>query len=396
MEKIKLLVWGDAVAKTGFSRVLHSILENLSNDEYDISWIGVNYFGDPHNYPYKIYPPGNKMAGDVYGFSRFSEILTKENPDLIFLLNDAWITGPALEVIKNCYKGKTLPKIITYIPVDAEDHDSDWYKHFNVVSKVVAYTEFGKTEILKAAPQLEDKMLVIPHGVNTDVFFKINMPQIEIKKAVYAGFGEDFYNSFIFLSASRNQPRKRLDILLESFKLFSEDKPENVKLYLHCGLSDSHLKLKRMVTRLKVDNRIIFTSNEDDLQSVPESKLNLIYNATDVGMNTSMGEGFSLTQIEHAVTGAPQIVPNHSAMRELYSDCGLLVNPTMNFVFDKGVNTTGKLVRPEDVAKEMELIYTNKKLYSDLSLKSIVKFSDEKYSWKYISSQWNQLFKEVL
>jgi D-inositol-3-phosphate glycosyltransferase len=42
---------------------------------------------------------------------------------------------------------------------------------------------------------------------------------------------------------------------------------------------------------------------------VDDRQLNLLRNACDVGINTSMGEGWGLAGFEHGATGAAQIVP---------------------------------------------------------------------------------------
>jgi glycosyltransferase involved in cell wall biosynthesis len=392
-EKIKILFYGDAVTPTGFSRVLHSIAENLPQEDYDISWVGVNFFGDPHSYPYRIYPTG--FNGDVYGISKLPEIIDREKPDIIFILNDAWVQDGILKAIKEVYEKRkyTLPKIVTYTPVDAADHDSDWYKEFDVVTQAITYTPFGRDVISKAVGGLNP--IVIPHGIDTKYFYAIDKPKKEIKKELYPNRPELYEDSFIILSANRNQPRKRLDITMKAFALFADNKPNNVKLYMHCGIRDSHIDIIRLAKRYGIDNKLIISGNVMGVQRVPIEKLNLIYNATDVGVNTSVGEGWSLTQIEHAVTGAPQIVPNHSALGNIYADCGLLVEPRTDVVLDR-IMTTGKIVFPEDVATRFEELYQNKDLYNELSVKSITKFTSEEYSWKNVAMQFDKVFKEVL
>jgi len=392
-EKVKILFWGDAVIETGFARVLHSIARHLPS-YYDISWIGVNYFGDPHKYPYRIYPAvsGASIRNDVYGINRFESIAAVEKPDVIFIVNDAWVQNSLLDAIKKFYKNGKLPRIVSYVPIDAEDHDPDWYTNFDIVEKVVAYTEFGKREIIKASSKLEDKLSIIPHGVDSDTFYQLPGTKDEIKHQLYPD-RPDFYNdSFITLCANRNQPRKRIDISMKAFKLFSDNKPENVKLYLHMGIVDSHINIEKMSRRLGIDKRLIVTNMQSGVQHVPIEKLNVIYNATDVGLNTSVGEGFSLTNIEHAVTGAPQVVAGHSALRELYSDCGLVVPTSTDYVLDN-IMTTGYLVTPEDVAERLEALYMDRGLYSSLSLKGQQKFTSDEYKWENIAKQWIKLFE---
>lgn len=111
-------------------------------------------------------------------------------------------------------------------------------------------------------------------------------------------------------------------------------------------------------------------------------------------LNSFYYEYVGLTAAEHAITGAPQIVPNHSALTDLYKDCGLLVPADIKFVQDK-ISTTGRLIRDEDLAEKMQEIYSNKELYSTLSAQGIAKFTSKEFTWEYIAKQWDELFSEL-
>jgi D-inositol-3-phosphate glycosyltransferase len=386
--KLKVLWCSDLVTPTGFARVSHSLLETLK-EKYDIIGLGVNYRGDPHPYPYPIYPAG--IGGRVFGEDRLVNILNSTKFDILYIINDAWIVNNYLEAIKTNVT-MPLPKIVVYFPVDSANHDPEWYTNFRMVDRAVTYTEFGKGVVNNpfCAPNL--KLDIIPHGTNPKVFYK-KFTNRKDAKALMVGHEKD-PNSFIFLSANRNQPRKRLDIVLNAFKLFAEGK-NDVLLHMHCGVRDSHIDVAKLSQRLGIDSKLILTNLASGVQHVPDIKLNDIYNAADVGLNSSMGEGWGLTSIEHAMTGAPQIVPDHSACREIFSDCGLLVPTITDFTFDNSM-TVGRLITPEALAGKMNQIYTDKDLYKELSDKSIEKFSDPRYSWEYIAGQWDKLFTEVL
>jgi len=387
-KKLRCLVVSDLVAPTGFSRVAHSILDNLK-DKYDIVGLGVNYRGDPHNYNFPIYPAG--IGGRIFGEDRLATILNHTKFDILFIINDAWIVHNYLEFIKSNVN-VPLPKIVVYFPVDSRNHDPSWYKNFDMVSRAVTYTDFGRSVVNDVACSPNLKLDIIPHGVNQEVFYKKFTNRKDAKRSLLSGAKSD--DGFIFLSAHRNQPRKRLDITLNAFKLFSENK-KDVMLHMHCGVRDSHIDVAKFSQRIGIDNKLILTNLNGGVQAIPDSALNDIYNSADVGLNSSMGEGWGLPNIEHAMTGAPQIVPDHSACSEIYSGCGLLVPSVTDFTFDNSM-TIGKLISPEGLASKMELIYSDKALYKELSDKSISKFADPKYSWKNISDTWDKLFSEVL
>ena len=84
-ETPRVLVIADAVAHTGFASVNHAICDNLYK-KYDIHILGINYFGDPHPYKYKIYPAAT--GGDVFGINRLPAMIKGIRPHLIFMIND--------------------------------------------------------------------------------------------------------------------------------------------------------------------------------------------------------------------------------------------------------------------------------------------------------------------
>ncbi len=385
----KGLFVGDLVAKTGFSRVLHGIIGNLT-DEFNITGLGVNYRGDPHPYNFPIFPASS--GGRIYGEDRLEVMLGSGFFDFVFILNDAWIVNTYLTMIKN--RVKNPPKIIVYFPVDSKFHDPEWYKNFDIVTTAATYTEFGKFVVNSpdCAPSLDLK--IVPHGVDTQTFFKKYTSREHAKRTLF-GEKTEAASKFIFLNANRNQPRKRLDITMEAFSHLAR-KYDDVMLYLHCGAVDSHINVPKLALRYGIDTKLILTGGAvRGIQQVPEGLLNEIYNATDVGLNTGMGEGWGLTSMEHAVTGAAQIVPNHSACQELFKDCGLLVEPRLNYTFDN-TNTVGSLVDPVNVAEAMERLYLDRALTEKLGNDSLNKFTAEVYTWKYISGTWKNIINEAL
>lgn len=88
----------------------------------------------------------------------------------------------------------------------------------------------------------------------------------------------------------RNQPRKKLDVALTGFALFAEGKPENIKYYHHAGTLDQGWNVTKLAKTLGMDTRLIITNLNPGVQKIPADRLNLIYNATDVGLNTSLGK----------------------------------------------------------------------------------------------------------
>ena len=385
--KIKLMFYGDATVPTGFARVLHSIQKYLSTEIYDFSWLGINYTGDPHSYPIRIYPAFTK--GDIWGINRIKEVIELEDPDILFLLNDAWVLSNILNNIKEL---KRIPQIVVYFPVDSMYFDRNWFKNYGIVSRAFTYTEFGKKVVEDSGANI--KIEVMPHGVDATTFYKIDKPKPEIKKLIYPD-QPDFTDSFIFLNANRNQPRKRIDTTIEAFGKFVKDKPTNVKLYLHMGLRDSGWDINRLAKRHGLEKRVLVSGTTAQMPMLTDEKLNLVYNATDCGVNSSIAEGFGLCSIEHAVTGAPQIVGNHSACKELFSDCGLTVEPKL-WLTSPGEGVVSGFISSDDLADAMEKVYSDKELYTELAEKAYKKFTAPEWQWKTIAGRFNEIFLQTV
>lgn len=392
--KKEILVVGDLVTPTGFSRVLHSLIKHWK-DDYNITGLGVNYRGDPHSLGIPVYPANVTGYADIYGLNRLIDMMSQKNFDIIFFLNDAWVIGTYLNAIKENFKDRKIPNIVTYFPVDARDHNPLWYRDFDIVNRAFTYTNFGKEVVKKAVPNME--IGIIPHGIDKEIFYKKYNSRVEPRLKLFGNALDKLGNPedlFIVLNANRNQPRKKLDITMKGFAEFAKGKPQSVKLYMHCGIVDSHIDVGALSERYHIDNRLIITSLKKGVQAVSDEKLNDIYNACDVGVNTSMGEGWGLTNIEHAITGAPQVVGDHSACKEIFEDCGLLTKTIADITFDKSM-TTGNLLSPESLAENLEVLYANKRVYDNLAKNSVKKFSDDMYDWKTIANTWKEVFEEL-
>ena len=391
-EKLKVLFCSDLVVPTGFSTVSHNIIKSIE-DEFEITGLGVNYRGDPHEYKFPIFPATNGMNNNIYGVDRLVNILNGSKIDLLFMLNDAWVISYYLDAIKKDVKNK--PKIVVYFPVDSECHNKEWYKDFDIVTKAYTYTEFGKRVVNECVPEME--VGIMPHGVDTSTFYKLPETKLQLRKILFGDSAEErmpnLSELFFVFNGNRNQPRKKLDITMKGFSLFARNKPD-VRLYMHCGVRDSSIDVTQLARRYKIEDKMIITSTSVGIQRVPVDKLNVIYNACDVGINTGMGEGWGLVNVEHAVTGAVQVVGRHSACEELFNDCGILMENVSDFMFDNS-QTVGKLTSPEEVARALEILYRNRKLLAELSAKGMKKFTAPEYQWHTIALKWKDIFMEI-
>lgn len=395
----RILVVGDAAVPTGFARVIEGIFRPLA-DRYEIHHLGTNYPGDPHEYPWQVYRASS--GGDMWGANRIVSLVEHVRPDLIFVLNDIWIQCQYLAALGTLGEH---PPVISYCPIDGGPIEAEALAPLRRVARFVAYTAFGKAQVeaaVAAQREIDQEfefadVEVIPHGVDTDVFRRLGEPaeaRREARRRILPHLA-DADDTFLVLNANRNQPRKRIDVTVRAFALFARDKPPTVQLYLHMGAEDMGWNVLRLARRYGIQDRLIMSSLNTHLPTVPSEQMNLIYNACEVGLNTSAAEGWGLVSFEHAAAGGAQIVPRHSACAELWEGSAVLVEPTMDVVFEKTL-TTGWLVSPEGVAAALEALYHSPRSLESMSAKAFALAHRPEYRWNAIADRWDQLFQQLL
>jgi glycosyltransferase involved in cell wall biosynthesis len=399
VERPTILVAGDAAVPTGFARVVEGIFKPLAA-AYEIHQLGTNYRGDPHAYEWKVYPA--EIGGDRWGANRIVALVEKIKPSLVFIVNDIWIQHAYLKELRRM---QNAPPVVLYCPVDGGPFDAETIEPLAGVARCVAYTEFGKTQIENAATEQRSKdssfkfpaVEVIPHGVDTDIFRPLEAegvsPRMHARRLLFPDI-QDLEGRFIVLNANRNQPRKRIDTTIRGFALFARGKPSGVNLFLHMGVEDVGWNVITLTRRYGIEDRILMSSLNKTIQGVSQQQLNRVYNACDVGLNTSTAEGWGLPSFEHAATRAAQVVPRHSACAELWADSGVLVEPALKIINEK-ILTEGWLVTPEAVAEALERLYADREFLGEMSERAYRNATREEYRWENISARWDALFREV-
>ncbi len=395
---------GDAVVPTGFARVTHSIIDRLK-DKYEFHVIGVNYWGDPHGYEFSIYPAVYNNQLEPYGYERVPDLVEKIKPDILVLFNDPWILDSYLRTLKKSKVDLEKLKIVAYFPVDSENIDPRFFGDFDIVDVVCTYTEFGKEQFLRSFGRLTDtkkEVSIIPHGVDLKKFhpYERVLEQSATAVAREKLLGEKHKDAFIVFNGNRNSPRKRFDIFLHAFRIFAEDK-EDVRVYCHTGLVDQGIDIIRFCVDYNIKDKLIVTTTSNSTPGVTDEDLNTIFNAVDVGVNTSMGEGWGLVSFEHAATMTPQIVPNHSACRELWQDIGIIYD-----VIDQPAHITPRLNCEFKVPDVYKLVEAFNYAYNDwknggkelknLAKKAYKTISKYNYSWDYAADRFDEIFRNIL
>jgi D-inositol-3-phosphate glycosyltransferase len=387
----KVLWYGDACCNTGFGRVTHSVLDHL-HKQHDITVIGVNAVGDPHDYPFTIYPAATVNAPDRHGFARIPEVLNNVKPDIFLALGDIWVLNQAWEraqFLKETHKFKFL----AYFPVDSQSYCGDMLRNIPYWDMAITFS-LGSAERLLNQGVPAQQLGVIPHGVDVGRF----SPMSKEEAREQLGLPKD---KFIVFNGNRNQPRKRIDLTIQAFAKFAQDKPDTA-LYLHMGLKDlgwdvMPLFRHEMEKRgLDPEHRLILTSNSMSYNDAPPDELlNVIYNSVDVGLNTADGEGWGLVSFEHASCRKPQIVPSHTVCKDLWDGVGMTAN-IATWVYDKDLGVERGLVDTDHVAKLLTDLYKSKDLYNEVADSCYALTQRREYRWESVANGFSAAIKDLL
>jgi glycosyltransferase involved in cell wall biosynthesis len=387
--KRKLMIIADAGADTGFAQVTHNLIENLF-DKWDIHVLAINYQGDPHplQSKAKMYNPSAKVQGDFYGINRVAELTHKVQPDVMLLINDPWVASSYQPIIeKSGYKGA----VVLYTPIDGHNVMSAYIEPLNNFTHAVGYTQFGVDQLRKGG--LLIPATVIPHGVNKKLWKPTDKAEAREKQ----GFPDDWY---IVNVTDRNQIRKRIDLAFYYFAqwVHSTNKPESVKLHYHGGMKDSGWDLLQLAESFGISKRLIISHPDiNSQQGIPLELMPYFYAPADVGLSTTMGEGWGLTTHERMAMRIPMIVPEYSALGE-WAKGGVHYTRVSDIpYFNIGsVNTKGGVPDMQSTVDALEALYVDKDYRDHIAQKGYELATQSKFSWRTIALQFNDVFNAAI
>lgn len=373
----KLLWVGDAVVSSGFARITHHVLD-VMRKSWDVTVLGINHRGDPHDYPYPIYATTDR---DPFGVRRVAEIVNKTKPDVVVLLNDPWNIPSYLSWTGN------VP-VVGFLAVDGKNCNG---KNLAGLSLSVFWTRFGMREAQLGG--YSGPAAVVPLGVDLDVYRPTD--RTEARKLI--GLPERIWNSFIVGNINRNQPRKRLDLTISYFADWIKSRSiDDAYLYLHVApTGDLGYDVSQLMKYYGLSSRLIL-SEPDIGYGITERGLALTYSALDVQVSTSQGEGWGLPTMEGMACGIPQICPDWSGLGEWARDAAMMVPCSEISVTPNFINAIGGIPNRGDLIASLDLLYSSPEIrarHRELGLNLVRR---PQYRWSAIGEEFLLAMEEAL
>jgi glycosyltransferase involved in cell wall biosynthesis len=396
----------------GYAKIGNKITNYLA-DYYDVYYFGFSNYKDVY-VPREVHKDikiidvveeEKKLnLSDSFGVDIIENWVKSINPDIIILYNDIIVTCRHLNILNKLrYEQGINFKFISYLDLVYDYERFDYINFVNQHSdKILVFSEHWKENLISMEIP-EEKIDIIPHGLDESIFFKLD--KIECRKEL--GLNID---DFIILNANRNSYRKAIDITISSFLKFlkmNEKNPKinNIKLFLHCEMSvKSGYDIFEIVKiecikegldfeKIKNNHILRFQNNK-----VSDDVINKLYNACDMGINTCIGEGFGLCNFEQITLSKPQLVSYVGAYKDIFRDYPeFTILPVSEYNITPHIDDhcgTVYLCRAKDFADKINIIYNYYKKYEIIADKCGKKIKN-KYIWKDILNKIKNSLEEL-
>lgn len=401
-DKQRVLCWSDAAsAGTGFGTVSKHILGALhETGNYELHHLAINFHGDfldRSAIPWQVQPARLLDPKDPHGMKMFVRTLLKGNYDIVWVLNDLYVTNEVTELVEKAFsrlsgKGQKVPKVIYYYPVDC-NVPKDGCSFVEMADVPVCYTKHGRAETLKTIPGVESRLREIPHGVDTEAFFPKSKERI-------AQWKKDIFNispdTTLVLNVNRNSTRKQIQYSMVAFREFRKQVPNSV-MYLHTAVKDQGGDLVRAIRELGMDpaRDIIYPTNFSPANPIPVSTLNAVYNSADIFLTTHLGEGWGLTITEAMAAGTPVVCPNNTCMPQQMgteSQRGYMY-PCKDLIWIDNSGYREKGLIP-DIVEQMMKVHADGPKQDNKKVHAALKWV-RRHTWNNIANRWVKLFDKV-
>ena len=377
----RVLWLGDAGAHTGFATVTHEIGNRLvTNHGDDVHVLAANWRGDYWPTAMKFYLPTALDPADLYGRSRFVEMLDKVDPDVVVMLNDPDVC--IRHLIDNPFDTERIllqaRPLLAYLPIDGYNNPPAWDALGKAVKRI-AMSKFGQA----AMPGSE----LVYHGIDTKTFHPIDKKQA--KRTL--GFDPE---RFLVLRVDKNSIRKNYADSWRALRPLLR-KYSDIDVHFHCLPNEPRdgINIRAFISGDEdIRDRVSFSSGLGGFTGWGDDHMVNLYSAADLFISTSMGEGFGLTIAEALACGTPVVAQNCSSITEVVGPGGVLIEPTRPFTVPMGQEQM--LPDVDGFTREIEHLYLAGGVRRKLAIAGR-EHVERSFSWDVAARRFHELITEL-
>jgi len=375
------LAWVSACpwANTGYGKVTREFMRRIKYpDEKCIITLGGFATG-----PYiewegiKCYPghSSDRGRGDVV-LRDLAQLMEVSGSTHWVFHSDAWAFRTTIKEISQQYP------CMVYSPIDGGHVSAEEYTALAGCQERVAMSKYADVEIKKTGLSSTH----IPHGVNTAIY----KPQDKMEWREVLGLPKDKF-IFGFVGTNISKRKGQAEIFMGLKKLYDAGLDFVVVMVTNIdGQQSGGYNLWQLADYVGLPrNRLLFPKLA---YTYTEEEMAGWYNAFDILLNLSRGEGFGIPMLESQACGTPVIANDFSSMTELVGGHGILIPPKTLDVYTLKTQYLA-IGDPEQFAKEAQKCIENPDLVKSMG-KRAHKFAQQ-YDWDKIAPRWDRLFKRI-
>lgn len=389
---MKKILWiGDAACASGFGRCTTEILERVRHS-CDVAVIGINYHGDPHELPYKVYP-AQQPGSHPLGYARMQYCIITEKPDVMVIQSNPWNFPGYLRLARK--HAPDVP-VIGIVAVEGKNPGGHWLGETKDgvpgLDHAIFWTDFGRRECEKTG--WRGQSTVIPLGVDTEKF----KPGNRALARETLGLPDDVMNGFFVTNVNRNQHRKRLDLSIIAFaKWVTERRIDDAYLYLHAMQGSTvQLDVEGVVRYCGIDKKVIWAEPVDVYLGTADENVVKTYQASNIGLSSSLGEGWGLTTMESMSCGKANIATLYSACAEWGDEVLQFTEPVSEGVMPDVYGQMGGTPSLTQLVENLDLLYRDEARRTYLEQVGRARVNEERFSWNAIGREYVKCIEAVL
>lgn len=368
-ERKRRLLWiGDSptTAWTGFGRAAFNIIKELQS-RFDVHVIGTTHDGGPYDrttMPYDIYPISKGVA----------EVLRIVQPDVVLAQHDPWH-------VQNWLRESGKIPVVAIMPIDGKNCRCDY---LNELAMAVWWTKWSEQEARIGG--YTGPSCVVPLGVDLDIF----KPTDKQVARTTIGLPQEVHDKFIVGCVARNQPRKRLDLVVRHFAEWVKSRGiGDAYLYIQTApTGEAAYDIASLMRYEKLESRMLLVTPAL-YRTLPETTQAGVYNSLDVYFTTTQGEGWGLPVMEAMACGVPCVVPEWSALADwardaaVFSPCGDIAGTINSFAPMSGakIAVLGGVPNKADNVAALDSLYRDADFYGNVRARSLALVNRSEFRW---------------